>query len=484
MWHGVFGRGALFGWTATFTGWLLVSGARAAGLDDWSDGATLRLDYHHSGTAKEEAVALDALVREGPWPGSRSNLIDPLNLGAYRYEVRDRASHHILYAAGFSSIYGEWETTDEAKTMRRSFHESLRLPFPRRPVQVDLLKRAPDNSWREIALFLVDPASQDVRRDSLPARGKVVTVFENGPPETKVDLLILGDGYTAEEMPRFREDVKRLVGVLFDTPPFRERRKNFNVRAIELPSEDSGIDRPSDAVWRRSALQATYDIFGLERYALTLDNRTFREVASQAPYEFVEIMLNGEKYGGGGIYNLYGTCATRSGSSPYIFVHEFGHHFAALADEYYTSEVAYDTTTPIVEPWEPNITAFLDKAAFKWKDLIGPATPLPTPWGKEEYEAVSKKIQERRKALRARKAPETEMDALFKEELDWGRPFLARPPHGGKVGLFEGASYRAKGLYRCSTDCIMFTRNPDRFCPVCARAIERVIDWTSGRSQG
>jgi hypothetical protein len=457
------------------------SGSPAAGFNTWSDGATLRLDYQHAGTAREESVSLDGLVREGAWPGSRVNLIDPLNLGAYRFEVRDRATHRLLYAAGFSSIFGEWQTIDEAKSLRRSFQESLRFPCPLRPVQVDLLKRAEDNSRRPLGVFLVDPASREVRREPPPTRGRVVTLVENGPPEEKVDLLILGDGYAKGEMQRFREEAERLLGALFDTPPFRERKRDFNVRAIELPSEDSGIDRPSDGLWRRTALGATYDVFGSERYALTFDNQAFREAASQAPYEFVEILLNGETYGGGGIYNLYGTCATRSGSSPYVFVHEFGHHFAALADEYYTSQVAYDTAGAIVEPWEPNVTAWLDPAALKWKDLLDPGIPLPTTWGKEEYETRSKAVQERRKALRARKAPESEMDALFAEELAWSRPFLAGAPYGGKVGLFEGAGYRAKGLYRASTDCIMFTRNRERFCPVCARAIERVIDWTAGR---
>jgi hypothetical protein len=464
---------------------LLSAGAtRSAppGFDDWSDGATLRLDYEHGGTKRGEDFALAGLRREGPWPGNRVNLVDPLGLGEYRFEVRDRATSRVLYAQGFSSIYAEWESTDEAAGRRRSFGESLRFPFPNRPVQVVVERRGrQDGVFHEAASFEVDPASQEVRREPVSGRGKVWTLFENGPPQDKVDLLILGDGYTETEMPKFHDDARRLVEILFATPPFRERRGDFSVRAVDTPSEDSGVDRPSDSVFRRTALNVTYDIFGSERYALTLDDATLRETAAQAPYEFVEILINGEKYGGGGIYNLFATCATRSGSTPYIFVHEFGHHFAGLADEYYTSDVAYDTTTPIVEPWEPNITAATDRKTLKWGDLVVADTPLPTPWGKEEYETYEKKIQDRRRALRAKHAPEAEMNALFAEELAWTKPYLAKPPYGGKVGLFEGGGYRAKGLYRSSSDCIMFTRNPDRFCPVCARAIERVIDWATGR---
>ncbi len=458
-----------------------ASSAAVPAFDAWSDGVTLRLDYQHSGLGKDEAFALDGMRREGPWPGSRVNLVDPLSLGEYRFEVRDRATNRVLFAQGFSSIFAEWRMTDEAGQRRRSFQESVRFPFPRRPVQVSILRRGEDGAFREVADVLVAPDSQEITREPVSGAGKVWTLFENGPPETKVDLLILGDGYTAAEMPVFHEDARRLAGILFSAPPFSARKADFNVRALDLPSEDSGIDRPSDGVYRRTPLGATYDIFGSERYALTLDNRALREAAAQAPYEFIEILINGEKYGGGGIYNLYATCATKSGSTPYIFVHEFGHHFAALADEYYTSAVAYDTSAPIVEPWEPNLTATLDPAALKWRDLLDPGVPLPTPWAKEEYETFEKVTQERRKALRARHAPEAEMDALFKEELEFTRPLLARPPNGGKVGAFEGAGYRAKGLYRPSTDCIMFSRNPAGFCRVCARAIERVIDWATGR---
>jgi hypothetical protein len=455
--------------------------AAGPGFDEWSDGATLRLDYHHIGLGDDESCALDLLRREGAWPGSRSHLVDPLNLGPYRFEVRDAATQRILYAQGFSSIFSEWVTTEEAKRTRRSFHESLRFPYPRIPVQAVVLRRGDDNLFREVASFPIEPASTDIVREEVTGRGKVWAVFENGPPEEKVDLLILGDGYTAAEMTTFHEDARRLVSTLFDIPPFRERKKDFNVWAIDLPSEDSGVDRPRNGIYRRSALNVTYNIFGSERYALTLDNRALREAAAQAPYEFIEILINGEQYGGGGIYNLFATCVTKSGSTPYIFVHEFGHHFAALADEYYTSSVAYDTTAPLHEPWEPNITSLLDPTSLKWNDLVEEKTPLPTPWEKENFETFQSDIQKRRKELRKAEAPESKLDALFAEELDWTRPFLARQRHAGKVGAFEGAGYRARGLYRPATDCIMFTRNLDRFCPVCSRAIERVIDWVAGR---
>jgi len=450
-------------------------------FDDWSDGATMRLDYEHSGRAGEEQFALDTVRREGPWPGNRTRLVDTLNFGPYRFEVRDAATSLVLYAQGFASIYSEWETTGEAQSMRRSFHESLRFPFPRAAVQVNVLKRGADTLFREVASFAVDPASKFVLREPVSDGGEVWSILDSGPPESKVDLLILGDGYTAAELPKFRDEARRLVAKLFESPPFRERRSDFNVRAIDRASVDSGVDRPSDGVYRRTALGVSYDIFGSERYALTLDNRALRDVAAQAPYEFIEILINGEKYGGGGIYNLFATTVTRSGSAEYVFVHEFGHHFAALADEYYTSSVAYDTSPPSVEPWEPNLTALLDPAGPKWRDLIASSIPVPTPWGKAEYEKVQEQFQARRRELRARKAPESEMDALFAEEKAWSGPFLAGQEHAGKVGAFEGAGYRATGLYRPTADCMMFTRNVDYFCPVCARTIERVIDQVIGR---
>jgi hypothetical protein len=307
-----------------------------------------------------------------------------------------------------------------------------------------------------------------------PSRAaNVWAVVKNGEPADKVDLLLMGDGYTAAEMGKWHADAKRLAETLFSVPPFKEHRRDFNVWAIDTPSEESGVSRPSDGIYRHSPLGAAYDAFGSERYVLTFDNKRLRDAAAAAPYEFIEIVVNDRKYGGGGIHNLYATVAADNASTPYVFVHEFGHHFAGLADEYYTSDVAYDTNQERVEPWEMNATA--DPKAAKWADLIAPGTPLPTPWKKEEFEAYEKKIQERRREIRRQHRPEAEMEALFAEELAHDIPLLAAPPYGGRAGAFEGAMYQPRGYYRPQTDCIMFTRNMAGFCAVCRRAIERVI---------
>src|SRR6185369_1975931 len=155
---------------------------------------------------------------------------------------------------------------------------------------------------------------------------------------------------------------------LFATSPFKENQRNFNVWGLCPPAAESGISRPSTGIYRDSPIGATYDAF-----------------------------------------------------ANYVFVHEFGHHFAGLADEYYTSSVAYGpAAADRVEPWEPNVTALLDVSTLKWRNLASPfanVTPIPTPWNKEEFENYSRQIQARRVQLRKDKRPEEEMEALFKEEL-------------------------------------------------------------------
>jgi hypothetical protein len=227
---------------------------------------------------------------------------------------------------------------------------------------------------------------------------------------------------------------------------------------------------------KRTPLGTMYDTFDSERYILTAENRAFRDIAANAPYDVVEILTNTDKYGGGGIYGLYSTVAADNLWAPYIFVHEFGHHLAGLADEYFTSDVAYLPATDRVEPWEPNVTALLDVAKLKWKDLVEPGTPLPTPWAKEQFEKDQEEGQKRRRDIRANHRPESEMNALFREELARTSAQLGSGPFAGKVGAFEGANYEAKGYYRPQADCIMFTRDQVPFCAVCRRALEQTLD--------
>lgn len=440
---------------------------------------TMRLDFYHTGNAAQELFSVDRIVVEPlAWPGNPQRAIDETNLGKYLFEVREQKTNRLLYSRGFASIYGEWETTDEAKTVNRTFQESLRFPAPDAPVQILLKKRDARNFFREIWTTTVDPKDIFIADAKIAPPGRVLEIERNGDPSVKVDLLILGDGYTAAEMGKFERDARRLATTLFQTSPFKERRKDFNVWALSPPATESGISRPSTGVHRASPLGATYDAFGSERYVLTFDNAAFRRTASFAPYDFVEILTNTRTYGGGGIFNLYSTVAADSAWSDYVFVHEFGHHFAALADEYYTSAVAYAPATERIEPWEPNVTALLDPANLKWKDLVSPDTPLPTPWEKEAFENYSREIQRRRREIRSQNRPEQEMDALFREELAHEKNLFAREKYANRVGAFEGANYEAKGFYRPQVDCIMFTRT-DAFCAVCRRAIERVINMYS-----
>ena len=350
--------------------------------------ATMRLDYYHTGDSTHEMFSLDRIAIEPlPWPGNLRRTIDETNSGKYMFEVRDRGTNRLLYSRGFSSIYGEWETTDEPKHMSRTFSESLRFPAPDAPVQIVLKKRAHDNSFREVWSTVVDPKDKFIDTSHPVAPAPLITIEKNGEPAKKVDFLIIGDGYSAAQEGKCEKDAHRLTDILFSTSPYKERRKDFNVWLLCPPAAESGISRPSTGVHRRNPVGSTYDAFDSERYVLTFDNRAFREIAQFAPYEFVEILVNGNTYGGGGIFGLYSTVAADSMWAPYIFVHEFGHHFADLADEYYTSDVAYLPPERRVEPYEPNVTALLDPADLKWKDLVQPGTPVPTPWDKAKFEA-------------------------------------------------------------------------------------------------
>ena len=444
---------------------------------------TMRVDYYHTGNATQEHFSLDRVVVEPlAWPGNPARAIDTTLRGKYFFEVIDEATNKVLYSRGFASMYGEWETTAEAKKINRTFSESLRFPGVDKPVRIVLKERDAKNQFRTVWTMTLDPADKFiVRAGALASAGPLLRLHERGDPADKLDLLVLGDGYTAAERGKFQRDADRLLKTLFATSPFKERENDINVWGLVPASTDSGISIPSQHVYKRTALGTTYDTFDSERYVLTENNRAFRDIAANAPYDVVEILTNSEKYGGGGIYNLYSTVAADSEWAPYIFVHEFGHHLAGLADEYYTSDVAYLPPAEKIEPWEPNVTALLDPLKLKWRDLVVPGTPIPTPWPKAQFEQLQKDEQEQRRALRTANRPEQEINALFAGELVRETALLNGPGLAGRVGAYEGADYEAKGYYRPQSDCIMFTRDTVGFCAVCRRALDETLDLYAKR---
>ena len=438
--------------------------------------ATLRVDYLHTGDAKADEYALERVVLEPlQWPGSLAQTLDPTKRGANLVEVTDPGTGKLLYSRGFSTVFGEWRSTDEAARRRRGFEESVRFPRPAGPVHVRILKRDADNRFTLAWSVDVDPNGTDVLRRQGPAPARVIPIRVNGDSANKADLLILGDGYTAAEMGKFEATARRMSDHLFTVSPFRERAADFNVWAMAVPTPQSGISRPSTGVFHASPLGASYDIFGSERYVLATDNRALREIAQYAPYEFIEILVNNETYGGGGIFGQFSTAAANNDWANYLFVHEFGHHFAGLADEYYTSPVAYQSGAARVEPWEPNVTALHDPAHVKWASHVQPGTPLPTPWPKAAYEQYARDFLKIRAALRSADRPESEMSTLFRAELAHTDALFAAAPARHVLGAFEGANYEAQGFYRPAMQCIMFDRS-DSFCQVCSDAISDIID--------
>jgi len=437
---------------------------------------TMRVDYYHTGDVQTEIFSLDEVVLDPlPFAGDIQVPIDNTLRGKYLFEVVDPESKTVLWSRSFSSIYGEWETTGEARTMHRTFHESIRFPAFEQSVDIVMKKRDAENRFQEAWRISIDPDDYLVHHESAAWEDQVVPLEMHGDPAHKVDLLILGDGYTAAEHGAFVKRAKEMTEVLFATSPFRERRADFNVWALAPATAVSGVSRPSTHTYRDTPLGVTYDAFRSERYVLTTDNKAMRRIASSAPYDFVEIITNTDTYGGGGIYGLYATVAANSEWANYVFVHEFGHHFAGLADEYYTSSVAYLAPEQVVEPYEPNVTAMLDPDQLKWRALVDAETPLPTPWPKETFDKEEAAIQATRAQMRKDNVPESEMNALFRREQQTVELLFSEAEHRDAVGAFEGANYQSAGMYRSQMNCIMFTRTTS-FCKVCAQAIEAVID--------
>ncbi len=439
---------------------------------------TMRLDFFHTGGMGREIFSVDRVVIEPlPWPGNPNQEADSTNRGTYFFEVRD-ASKRVLYSRGFSSIYGEWITTNEAKTVNHTFHESLRFPGPKSPVEIVVKKRDPQNGFQEIWKTTVNPSDKNIDSSPPPLHPHVIQIQNNGDPALKVDLLFLGEGYAATEEGKCEKDIRRLTEGLFFYSPYKERRGDFNVWAICADSPDSGVSHPASGIHKNTLYGTQFDVFGEDRYALSFDNRAIRAMASFAPYDAMGIVMNSKDYGNGGIFGLYATVSIDYPTGVQVFVHEFGHHIADLGDEYYVNaDVAYSSANTRVEPWEPNITALLDPHHVKWQSLVQSGTPLPTPWPKDCYESSLRDSQKVIERMRKETRPATEIAVARKKARETAEHCLTSGPNADKVGAFEGAMYATHGYYRPRQQCIMISG--DTFCAVCRRAIEDIIDLYS-----
>jgi len=466
----------------------LATAVSAAALDP---SATLRIDYHHTGAVGEEIVSLDRFHREGEWPGPRADLIDRLDLGRYQAKLVDLATGELLYSRGFDSYYGEWKTTGPAADgVRRTYHETVRTPFPNAMAEFRLETRGDDGAFREIYRVVVDPNDVEIRKDPIDADIVVVEAHVGGDPAHCVDVVILGDGYTIADLSKFKQDVHRFATALLGQEPFASLTDRISVRGVLKPSQERGCDEPTRGVHRNTALGCTFNSLGSSRYMLTEDNRAIRDVARAAPYDVLSVMVNHDRYGGGGIYNLFNTFTSDNQWSEYVFVHEFGHGFAGLADEYYSSSTSYTDFYPEgYEPAERNITRLPDGRA-KWHGLIDPATPIPTSWDKAEFDAMDADYMvgraestDRIAALMTGGAPQDEIETaiadgetLSRTHQDRLDAWFAEREAFGTIGVFEGGGYSSEGVYRSEIDCIMFTKGLKRFCAACAAGILEVVE--------
>jgi hypothetical protein len=483
---------------AIVTAFVILCGVAsvAAAFDDHFTDKTMRIDYHHTGDATTEIVSIDRVQRYGTWAGSLVNLVDRLNYGAYYYKVYDAASGELIYSRGFDSYFKEYQTSGPAADgVVKTFHETAIVPSPKNKIVFALEKRQKEGDLKEVFRTEIDPADVNIITDEgVDASVKVFKSLSSGDPHVKADVAIIAEGYTADEEGKFKKDLERFTKVFFKAEPCKSNKDRFNIYGVFKPSQQSGCDEPRHGSFRNTSVGATFNSMGSERYLLTENNKALRDIARHAPYDALYIMVNHHRYGGGGIYNFYCTYTADNQWSEYLMVHEFGHSFFGLADEYYTSDTAYGDFYPKgYEPSEPNITALLDPANVKWKHLMTDGAEIPTPWEKADFDAADLKWQAERRRLNDRvaelrrtgapdedvKAAEAEYDRRDREHTDKMHAYLQKSQFVGKVGAFEGAGYMSKGFYRPMLDCIMFTKGQTDFCAVCAEAMVKIVDWYS-----
>ncbi len=400
-------------------------------FDKYFTDKVLRFDFMLAGNSTKISVYPAGMKEEPFWAGSRTNLIDLFNLGNFKYELFDDTTNMLIYSRAFCTLFQEWQTTAEAKTIDKSFYEVATMPYPINKVRFMLSKRELNGQFSKLYETVIDPSDYNIRKEN-PITAVTSEIYAGGDPHTSVDLAFIAEGYKASEMGKFRDDVKKMADYLFAEAPFCDYKDRFNIWAVEAISQDSGTDIPGEKIYANTALNSSFYTFGIDRYLTTQDIKSVNDFAAAVPHDNIIVLINSSRYGGGGVYNYYSGTTTGNKLSPKVFIHEFGHGFAGLADEYYSSSVAYDEFyPPDVEPWEPNITTRVNFDS-KWKKLIAIETPIPTP-AQDKYMNVT--------------------------------------------GLFEGGGYSAKGIFRPELDCRMKSNGPKGYCSVCRNAIKEIIEF-------
>jgi hypothetical protein len=390
----------------------------------------LRFDFMLSGNNLKTVVYPVGMKQEPHWAGSNTNLINTFNNGNFKYEIFDTTGS-IIYSRSFSTLFQEWQTTDEAKKTERSFYEVATMPYPKQKIKFVLSKRERNGLFSKLYETEINPKDYFIRKEQ-PVSVNVSKVLYSGDPHKSLDLAFIAEGYTADEMGKFREDVKKMTDVLLAESPYKEYKNKINIWAVEAVSQESGTDVPGENIYVNTVLNSAFYTFGIDRYLTTQDIKSVNDYAAAAPHDNIIVLINSTRYGGGGVFNYYSGTTTGHALSPKVFIHEFGHGFAGLADEYYSSAVAYDEFYPLnVEPWEPNITTLVNFDS-KWKNLIAKGTPTPTP-SEEKYFNVT--------------------------------------------GLFEGGGYSSKGIFRPEMDCRMKSNGAKGYCTVCRNAVKEMIEF-------
>lgn len=411
---------------------IAVSSTRAQVFADHFADKTLRVDYIFNGNASGQAICLDGLSALPTWAERKHHLAELPLQGNGQIVMRNAASGKTIYTTSFSSLFQEWLETDEARNVTKGFENTFLLPYPLQPVEIEITLLDPRRNVRASMKHIVHPNDVLIEQKGNSHITPHKYLLHNDSPEKCIDVAILAEGYTLQEMQTFYEDADIACKSIFDHEPFKSMKKRFNVVAVASPSTDSGVSVPRLNEWKHTAFGSHFSTFYSDRYLTTSRVKAIHDALAGIPYEHIIILANTEEYGGGGIYNSYTLTTAHHPMFRPVVVHEFGHSFGGLADEYfYDNDVMTDTYPLDIEPWEQNISTQVDFAA-KWKDMLSENTPVPTP-----------------------------------AEVSENYP----------TGVYEGGGYSAKGIFRPAENCRMRTNEYPAFCPVCQRALRRIIEF-------